>query len=59
MTQRAADTGDEWAATAYPVEAPVAGHPRHRVPVRATISSFGHPAVEGVGAAPDQESRWV
>lgn len=39
--QRAADTGDSWAATAYPVEFLSLGTDGIGVPVRATITSFG------------------
>ncbi|MGE2728827.1 helicase HerA-like domain-containing protein [Mycolicibacterium vaccae] len=48
IAARAADTGDEWTPTAYPVEFLALGTPRASggpsglgVPVRATISSFG------------------
>jgi DNA double-strand break repair helicase HerA and related ATPase len=41
VAQRAADTGDEWAASAYPVEFLALGTAGIGVPVRATISSFG------------------
>lgn len=41
ITQRAADTGDQWAPTAYPVEFLSLGTSGVGVPVRATISSFG------------------
>ncbi len=40
-TQRAADTGDSWTPTAYPVEFLSLGTTGIGVPVRATISSFG------------------
>jgi DNA helicase HerA-like ATPase len=40
-TQRAADTGDAWTATAYPVEFLSLGTGGVGVPVRATITSFG------------------
>jgi uncharacterized protein len=40
-TQRATDTGDDWAATAYPVEFLSLGTEGIGVPVRATITSFG------------------
>ncbi|MDO3637709.1 helicase HerA-like domain-containing protein [Mycolicibacterium arseniciresistens] len=39
--ERARDTGDEWAPTAYPVEFLSLGTSGVGVPVRATISSFG------------------
>ena len=41
MTQRAADTGDTWTPTAYPVEFLSLGTSGIGVPVRATITSFG------------------
>lgn len=41
LTARAADTGDDWAPTAYPVEFLSLGTAGIGVPVRATISSFG------------------
>lgn len=41
VTQRAADTGDDWAPTAYPVEFLSLGTSGIGVPVRATITSFG------------------
>jgi DNA helicase HerA-like ATPase len=41
VAQRAADTGDEWAPSAYPVEFLSLGTAGIGVPVRATISSFG------------------
>ncbi|WP_460359461.1 helicase HerA-like domain-containing protein [Mycobacterium sp. ZZG] len=41
VNQRAADTGDSWAATAYPVEFLSMGTSGIGVPVRATITSFG------------------
>ncbi len=41
ITQRAADTGDPWAGTAYPVEFLTLGTGGIGVPVRATITSFG------------------
>lgn len=40
-TQRATDTGDDWAPTAYPVEFLSLGTAGVGVPVRATITSFG------------------
>jgi DNA helicase HerA-like ATPase len=40
-TQRAADTGDAWAPTGYPVEFLSLGTEGIGVPVRATITSFG------------------
>ena len=40
-TQRAKDTGDDWAPTAFPVEFLSLGTSGVGVPVRATISSFG------------------
>ncbi|HEU4360196.1 MAG TPA: helicase HerA-like domain-containing protein [Mycobacterium sp.] len=39
--QRATETGDDWAATAFPVEFLSLGTDGVGVPVRATISSFG------------------
>ncbi|MGV0582083.1 MULTISPECIES: helicase HerA-like domain-containing protein [Mycolicibacterium] len=41
IDQRAADTGDSWSATAYPVEFLTLGTSGMGVPVRATVSSFG------------------
>ncbi|MGV0874460.1 helicase HerA-like domain-containing protein [Mycolicibacterium sp. XJ879] len=41
IDQRAADTGDSWTPTAYPVEFLTLGTDGIGVPVRATISSFG------------------
>ncbi|ULE31821.1 helicase HerA-like domain-containing protein [Mycobacterium sp. IDR2000157661] len=41
ITARAADTGDTWTPTAYPVEFLSLGASGTGVPVRATISSFG------------------
>lgn len=41
VTARAADTGDDWVPTAYPVEFLSLGTTGIGVPVRATISSFG------------------
>ncbi|EKF22967.1 ftsK/SpoIIIE family protein [Mycolicibacterium hassiacum DSM 44199] len=41
ITQRAADTGDDWTPTAYPVEFLSLGSGGIGVPVRATVSSFG------------------
>jgi DNA double-strand break repair helicase HerA and related ATPase len=41
IAQRAADTGDDWAATAAPVEFLALGGLGTGVPVRATITSFG------------------
>ena len=41
ISQRAADTGDAWTPTAYPVEFLSLGGTGTGVPVRATISSFG------------------
>jgi uncharacterized protein len=40
-TQRATDTGDDWAPTAFPVEFLSLGTKGVGVPVRATITSFG------------------
>jgi DNA helicase HerA-like ATPase len=40
-TQRAADTGDDWTPTAFPVEFLSLGTTGVGVPVRATITSFG------------------
>lgn len=41
ITQRATETGDDWGATAFPVEFLSLGTGGIGVPVRATISSFG------------------
>jgi len=41
ITQRAGETGDDWAPTAFPVEFLSLGTGGLGVPVRATISSFG------------------
>ncbi|EHI12758.1 helicase HerA-like domain-containing protein [Mycolicibacterium thermoresistibile] len=41
ITQRAADTGDDWTPTGYPVEFLGLGTSGIGVPVRATVSSFG------------------
>jgi DNA helicase HerA-like ATPase len=41
VTARAADTGDDWAPTAYPVQFLSLGNSGIGVPVRATISGFG------------------
>lgn len=41
ITQRASDTGDDWAPTAYPVEYLALAGQGSGVPVRATIDSFG------------------
>ncbi|PRC44865.1 ATPase, partial [Mycobacterium sp. ITM-2017-0098] len=41
VAQRAADTGDDWAPTGYPVEFLSLGTDGIGVPVRATITSFG------------------
>ncbi|MCV7224138.1 helicase HerA-like domain-containing protein [Mycolicibacterium elephantis] len=41
IDQRAADTGDSWSPTAYPVEFLTLGTSGMGVPVRATVSSFG------------------
>ena len=41
VAQRAADTGDAWSPTAYPVEFLSLGTSGIGVPVRATITSFG------------------
>ena len=41
VAQRAADTGDDWAPTAYPVEFLSLGTSGIGVPVRATITAFG------------------
>jgi DNA helicase HerA-like ATPase len=41
VTQRAKDTGDEWAATAFPVEFVALGGLGTGVPIRATMTSFG------------------
>jgi DNA helicase HerA-like ATPase len=41
VTQRATDTGDEWAPAAFPVEFLSLGTSGAGVPVRATVTSFG------------------
>lgn len=41
VSERAADTGDAWTPTAYPVEFLTLGTGGVGVPVRATVSSFG------------------
>jgi DNA helicase HerA-like ATPase len=41
ITQRAADTGDDWRPAAYPVEFLAIGGLGTGVPLRATVSSFG------------------
>jgi DNA helicase HerA-like ATPase len=41
ITERANDTGDDWAPTAFPVEFLSLGTDGIGVPIRATISSFG------------------
>ncbi|MGV0624608.1 helicase HerA-like domain-containing protein [Mycolicibacter minnesotensis] len=41
VTQRAAETGDDWSPTAFPVEFLALGTGGGGVPVRATVSSFG------------------
>ena len=41
VAQRAADTGDDWTPTSYPVEFLSLGTSGTGVPVRATITSFG------------------
>ncbi|KGI69096.1 DUF853 domain-containing protein [Mycolicibacterium rufum] len=41
VTQRAADTGDDWAPAAFPVEFLSLGTSGVGVPVRATVTSFG------------------
>ncbi|ORV42734.1 ATPase [Mycolicibacter engbaekii] len=41
ITQRAAETGDDWAPTAFPTEFLSLGTGGAGIPVRATISSFG------------------
>jgi uncharacterized protein len=41
VTKRAADTGDDWAPTAYPVEFLAIGGVGTGVPLRATVTSFG------------------
>ena len=41
ITSRAADTGDDWQATAYPVEFLAIGGLGTGVPLRATVTSFG------------------
>ena len=41
VTKRAADTGDDWAPTAYPVEFFAVGGAGVGVPLRATVTSFG------------------
>lgn len=57
VTQRAADTGDDWAPTSYPVEFLSLGTDGIGVPVRATITSFGPILLSKVlGLNPTQES---
>ncbi|MHA3703540.1 helicase HerA-like domain-containing protein [Jatrophihabitans sp. YIM 134969] len=41
VTTRAADTGDDWTPTAFPVEFLALGGLGNGVPVRATVTSFG------------------
>ena len=41
ISQRAADTGDDWAPTAYPVEFLALGGVGSGAPLRATMTSFG------------------
>jgi uncharacterized protein len=41
ITQRAVDTGDDWAPTAYPVEFLALGGVGSGAPLRATMTSFG------------------
>src|SRR5690349_24567327 len=41
ITKRAADTGDDWQPTAYPVEFLAIGGIGTGVPLRATVTSFG------------------
>lgn len=41
IAQRAADTGDDWSPTHYPVEVLALAGQGHGVPVRASIDSFG------------------
>jgi uncharacterized protein len=41
VAKRAADTGDDWAPTAYPVEFLAVGGIGAGVPLRATVTSFG------------------
>ena len=41
ITKRAADTGDDWAATAFPIEYLTLAGTGTGVPIRATIDSFG------------------
>src|SRR5918994_1865662 len=41
VTRRAADTGDDWQPTAYPVEFLAVGGIGPGVPLRATVTSFG------------------
>ncbi|TDP97883.1 helicase HerA-like domain-containing protein [Labedaea rhizosphaerae] len=41
ITARAADTGDDWAGTAFPVQFLSLGTSGRGVPVRATVSGFG------------------
>jgi uncharacterized protein len=41
ITQRAADTGDDWVATAFPVDFYALGGVGVGIPLRATVTSFG------------------
>ena len=41
VTKRAADTGDDWTPTAYPVEFMSLGEKSAAVPIRATLTQFG------------------
>ncbi|TCK25626.1 helicase HerA-like domain-containing protein [Pseudonocardia endophytica] len=41
ITKRAADTGDDWTPTAYPVEFMSLGEKSAAVPIRATLTQFG------------------
>ena len=41
VAQRAADTGDDWTPTAYPVEFMSLGEDSAAVPIRATLTQFG------------------
>ena len=58
--QRATDTGDDWAPTAFPVEFLSLGTSGVGVPVRATITSFGPillSKVLGLNADPGVDAR--
>ncbi|UMB71205.1 helicase HerA-like domain-containing protein [Mycobacterium paraterrae] len=57
ITERSAETGDDWTPTAYPVDFLSLGTKGIGVPVRATIASFGPILLSKVlGLNPTQES---